>query len=159
MKKAKNGVSNHPTDQRRCGLKNLGALFYKFPLLRCWFGSAFLCTVFVRRARSLLFEVHDSLGALCQSLWLPLEGLEQQQSIPGMLGGSGHSWLMARARWLQGWFAVRTGTAVTAAVQWHFGALWDMNWLPSPLLLGGNIVNDLYLCFQRKVLQNEKAFN
>lgn len=101
MQKAKNGVSNHPTDQRRCVLKNLGALFYKFPLLRCWFGSAFLCTVFVRRARSLLFEVHDSLGALCQSL-APFGGAGAAAVHPR------DAWWL-RAQLVDGWSSLAPG--------------------------------------------------
>lgn len=48
-------------------------------------------------------------------------------------------------------FQVRIRLVVTVAIQWHFGALCEMNWLPSPQLLVGNIVNEINLCSQRKL--------
>lgn len=159
MQKAKNGVSNHPADQQRCILGIRFSpywiwrhCFTRFPF-QVWFGSAFLCTDFcqVSQVSALCLDVHVSLGALWQTL-APFGGSGQQQSMPVMLSTSGHSWLTARAHWLGVClFAASSRTAGTAAIQWHFGALCDMNWLPSPRLLGGNTVNDLNLCTQRKL--------
>lgn len=106
-------------------------------------GEPGLCSV-------LCLEVHDSRGAVWQRHWLALEGPVHQLYIPRMLSGSRAQRVDIQSS-LPPRFQVRIRLVVTVAIQWHFGALCEMNWLPSPQLLVGNIVNEINLCSQRKL--------
>lgn len=118
-------------------------------MLRCWFGSAFLCTEFLSGESGLcsLSFVLRGMAALvlCGRVWLPLKGLKQQQSIPGVLSGSGHSWLTAGAHWLS--VSLQSGVGQQWQLPSNSTLVLYATW--TGCFLGGNIVNDLNSCSGR----------